>query len=98
MIIPPELIPIVGVVLIGIGLVLSIGISGIAILVVGPRRPSALVMPAIAAFAELVLVFWIGNVLSIRITTVPPVIGAVIAAFVAARLQRRRLTATDDRP
>jgi hypothetical protein len=65
MIVTPELAPILTVILIGVALVFAIVVSGLAILLVGPRRPSALAIPAIAAFAVVVLGSSAGRVLAI---------------------------------
>jgi arginine exporter protein ArgO len=95
MIVTPEVAPFLTAILIGVALVLAIGASGIAILMVGPRRPSALVIPTIASFAMLLLASWGSGLLGMRGIALP-LFGAVVTAFVVAFLRRPRPTDSVD--
>ena len=91
MIVTPEAAPILWTVVIGAVLVIAIGVSGVAILILGPRRPSALVIPTIASLIVLVVFFLASRVVLGRADYASPLIAMVVAALVTAFLRRPRL-------
>jgi hypothetical protein len=58
MIVTPEVVPFLWAVTIGAVIVIAIVASGVAVIIVGPRRPSALVVPTTVGLTVLVLFFW----------------------------------------
>lgn len=91
MIVTPEVVPFLWAVIIGGVLVIAIGASGVAILIVGPRRPSALVIPTMVGLTVLVLFSWASGIVLQRTDYSSPLIAMVVAAVVTAFLRRPRL-------